>query len=67
MAVSLALLVAAGGLGLSATPVRADHTITVSEAVAAQNCHPMSLLRSSITPSCPTRRNRSGPSHFRRC
>ena len=40
MAVSLALLVAAGGLGLSATPVRADHTITVSEAVAATELSP---------------------------
>ena len=44
MAVSLALLVAAGGLGLSATPVRADHTITVSEAVAATELSPGEFL-----------------------
>ncbi len=44
MAVSLALLVAAGGLGLSATPVRADHTITVDEAVAATDLSPDEFL-----------------------
>ena len=40
MAISLALLVAVSGLGLSATPVRADHTITVAEAVAATELSP---------------------------
>ncbi len=40
----MALLVVAGGLGLLATPTRADHTITVAEAVAATELSPDEFL-----------------------